>query len=223
MGFDLENFDYNVPQEFLCFSCRKVLQNPLVTDCSHILCSKCFHKRLKKKLKCPVCGNSMGNGGKQLDSSWRNRYESLVMSCTKGCEMPVTLGKLAHHLDSECPLTFAYCSNTGCSKRVRRQNLPQHLSICDYRVLACENCGFRTQFINLRTHQLAKKCGIKKNLHMIVQGRREMNAKVKQHKREVDQDTFRRTLNEREMERSKMWSAIHCNDPNRSVRTELSH
>ena len=82
--------------------------------------------------------------------------------------------------------------------------------------MKCENCAFQTQFLNLRTHQLVTKCGMKRNLHMIVQNRREMNALVREHKRQVDQDTFRRTLDEREVEKNKLWSAIYRNNPTRT-------
>lgn len=217
MGIDLENFNDNVPAEFICPSCRKVVYYPLVTDCFHVLCAKCFNKRAKRRLKCPACGGSMGEGNKKLDSSWRRRYERIKVNCTKGCEMEMTLGELDRHLDEECPLTFAVCSNSGCSKKVRRSDLPEHYKECDYRIVMCENCGFQTRFINVRTHQIVRKCALRKSLHMIVQSRREMDAQVKEHKRQVDEDSFRRTLNERDMEKNKLWTAIYRNNPNRML------
>jgi len=47
---------------------------------------------------------------------------------------------------------------------------------------------------------------------MIVQNRRQMNARVKQHRLKLQEESFQVELGERDLDRAKMWSAIARND-----------
>lgn len=61
-------------------------------------------------------------------------------------------------------------------------------------------------------HQIVQKCLQRTNLHMIVQNRRQMNARVKQHRLKLQEQSFQVELEERDLDRAKMWSAIARND-----------
>ncbi|XP_001630068.3 RING finger protein 151 isoform X2 [Nematostella vectensis] len=216
MGVDLEYFDDPVPSEFLCSYCRKVYLHPLVTGCGHVLCTKCYNKRSIKHLGCPLCGKSMGEGKtSDLDPMWKRRYERIHVNCTKGCEQLITIRDLEAHLKGSCPLTRTICPNSGCNKKSRRRDLPLHLSKCEYREVECEGCGHKTRLVDLRMHQIVKKCTRRKNLHMIVQNRRAMDAAVREHRIHLQGETFKRELQERDLEKMKMWDTIMRNNPNR--------
>lgn len=223
MGLKQEYFDDKIPSEFICSHCHDVFLEPAVLSCSHMLCAKCHRKRMKRKTPtCPVCKHDLRLSDEEVDSEWRKRYESLKINCPKGCEKVLLLRNLNSHYFYHCPLTFTLCVNTGCSKKVRRRDLGLHLKQCDFRMVDCEGCGFRTKYINLRMHQIVQKCLLRTNLHMIVQNRREMNARVKEHRLKLQEESFEIELEERDLDHAKMWSAIARNDISRAVTPNLS-
>ena len=218
MGLKQEYFDEKIPSEFICSHCHDVFLEPTVLCCLHMLCAKCYKKRMKRKTPaCPVCREVLCLSEVKIDRDWRKRYESLKINCPKGCEKVLSLGGVNDHYVYHCPLTFTLCINTGCTKKVRRRDLPSHLKLCDFRTVQCEGCGFRTKYINLRMHQIVQKCLLKNNLHMIVQNRRQINARVKEHRLKLQEESFEIELEERDLDRAKMWGAIARNDISRAV------
>lgn len=218
MGLKQEHFDEKIPSEFICSHCHDVFVEPAVLSCLHMLCAKCYKKRLKRKTPaCPVCRRALCLSEGMIDTEWRKRYESLKINCPKGCEKVLELGNLNDHFVNHCLLTFTFCINTGCTKKVRRRDLTLHIKQCDFRIVQCEGCGFRTRYINLRMHQIVQKCLLRTNLHMIVQNRREMDARVKEHRLKLQEESFEIELEERDLDRAKMWSAIARNDISRAA------
>lgn len=222
MGLGLENFDESVPSEFLCPCCRGIVLDPVLTECDHILCAKCFSKRMKRRQTCPTCAKALAVSEKRINTVWMRRYNRLEVNCTKGCEKLLSLGSLKDHLMSHCPLTFTQCGNTGCCRRVRRLDLASHLAECDFRIVQCEGCSYQTRYMNLRMHQIVQKCLLRRNLHSVVQNRREMSARVKEHRRRLQEESFRRELENRDSEKAKMWSAIMRERPYRAVSPALN-
>ena len=217
MGLELEHFDESIPSEFICQHCRSVLLDPVLTACNHRICAKCFSKRAKRSRRqtCPVCTKQLTASDKEVNALWRHRYNQLQANCPKGCEKTVSLGQLKEHLENQCPLTFARCSNSGCSRRVRRSKIASHLLDCDFRIVECEGCGVRTRYADLRMHQIVQKCMVRMNLHTIVQSRREMDQKVKEYRRKLDEESFRREVQDRGSEKARMWGKTTGNGPSR--------
>ena len=56
---------------------------------------------------------------------------------------------------------------------------------------------------------------------MIVQNRREMNARVKEHRWKLQEESFKIELEERGLDRAKMWGAIARNDISRAATPNL--
>lgn len=218
MGLKQELFVEKIPNEFICSHCHNVFLEPTVLTCLHKLCAKCCQKRTKRKAPtCPVCKQGLCSSDEEIDTDWRRRYESLKMNCPRGCGKDFVLGDLTNHYAHHCQLTFTLCINTGCSKKIRRKDLPFHLRQCDFRIVDCEGCGFKTKYIDLRMHQIVQKCLVRSNRHMIVQNRREMSARLKEHRVKLQEESFEIELEERDVDRAKMWSAIARNNISRSV------
>lgn len=218
MGFKQEHFDEKIPGEFICSHCRDVFLEPVALACQHTLCAKCYKKRMKRKIRaCPVCKKTLCSSEEKIDKEWRKQYESLQINCPKGCEKVLSLGDLSDHYANHCQLTFTICINIGCARKVRRKDLALHLKQCDFRVVQCEGCGYTTKYIHLRMHQIVQKCLLRTNLHMIVQNRREMTSRVKQHRLKLHEESFQIELEERDLDRAKMWSAIARNDISRAT------
>lgn len=213
MGFKQEYFDEKIPGEFICSHCHDVFLEPVALGCHHMLCAKCYKKRMKRKASvCPVCKKALCSSDEKIDTEWKEHYENLKINCPKGCERVLSLGNLNDHFANHCQLTFTLCINIGCARKVRRKDLAVHLKQCEFRVVQCEGCGFTTKYVNLRMHQIVQKCLQRTNLHMIVQNRRQMNARVKQHRLKLQEQSFQVELEERDLDRAKMWSAIARND-----------
>jgi len=191
MGFKQEYVDEKIPGEFICSHCHDVFLEPAALGCHHMLCAKCYKKRMKRKVPvCPVCKKALCSSDEKIDTEWKKQYESLKINCPKGCDKVLSLGNLNDHFANHCQLTFTLCIN----------------------IVQCEGCGFTTKYGNLRMHQIVQKCLQRANLHMIVQNRRQMNARVKQHRLKLQEESFQVELEERALDRAKMWSAIARND-----------
>ena len=222
MGLDLENFDGNVPAEFLCPNCHCVVYEPMLAECSHVFCSKCFKKRSKRNKRCPACGQELSHSFTPVNIEWKNTYEALQINCTKGCGKVVRLGDLQKHLNKFCPLSFVPCRNTRCTRKVRRRDILVHLRHCDFRMVSCEGCGLETRYVNLRMHQIVHKCVRQRNLHAIVQNKRELDAEVKRHRLQLQEESFKRELEDRDAEKAKMLDAIARQNPGRAVSAPTS-
>ncbi|KAK2565449.1 TNF receptor-associated factor 3 [Acropora cervicornis] len=218
MGISQELFVGKISTEFICSHCHDVFLEPTVLTCLHLLCSKCCKKRLKHRAPtCPICKKSLSESNEKVNKYWKARYESLKINCPKGCENVLMLGDLHKHYIHECELTVSLCVNLGCSRKIRRRDMPFHLKQCDFRIVCCEGCGFRTKYVNLRLHQVVQKCLRANNRRMIVQNRREMRERLKEHRSKLQEESFEIEIEERDFDRAKMWSAITRNSRSRSV------
>lgn len=220
MGIKLEHFDGRIPSEFICSHCHDVFLQPAVLSCMHMLCIKCYKKRMRRRSPvCPVCRKDLRlhHIEGKIDTEWKKRYDNLKINCPKGCETVLLLGGLDDHFTNHCPLSFTLCINIGCRKKVRRRDLSLHLERCDFRFVQCEGCGFRTKYINLRMHQIVQKCMIRNNLHMIMQNRREMETRVKEHRLKLQEESLKIELDERDLDRTRIWNAISRNEISRAT------
>ena len=201
MGFDLEKFNGDVPAEFLCSKCHSVVSEPLLAECFHVFCSKCFRKTLKRNKGCPTCGMEVSQSRFPLSLEWKRKYASLQIRCTKGCQKFVSLGNLEKHLVESCPFSLVLCTNDGCTRKIRRRDVSHHSNVCCYRVIECEGCGFRIRYVNLRMHQIG---------HSIIQNQRDLDAKVKKHRLHLQhgEESFKRELEDRGIQKAKLWDAI---------------
>ena len=213
MGFDLEKFNGDVPAEFLCPNCHSVVSEPLLAECSHVFCSKCFKKTLKRNKGCPTCEMEVSQSRFPLSLEWKRKYASLQLRCTKGCQKFVSLGNLEKHLVESCPFSLVLCTNDGCTRKIRRRDVSHHSNVCCYRVIECEGCGFRTRYVNLRMHQIVRQCVRQKNLHSIIQNQRDLDAKVKKHRLKLGEESFKRELEDRDIQKAKLWDAIARQNP----------
>ena len=53
MGFEIKTFVSRVDDAYLCWICKKVLDNPLATPCGHVFCSVCVIRRVVDSRSCP--------------------------------------------------------------------------------------------------------------------------------------------------------------------------
>nr|KAG5697873.1 hypothetical protein BaRGS_017130 [Batillaria attramentaria] len=166
MGLHVHLFEGKVPDDLLCVVCHKVLANPVKNACSHLFCAACLKKRVKtdRARTCPECGARLRLKGETPSVELRLRLLDLVIRCSHDCGKVCKLGELPDHLAEECPKAPVTCPHApnGCKKKVRREDLLEHVEECDWRPVECEACGHRTVYCQLFTHQSRTRCVEKK-------------------------------------------------------------
>lgn len=199
MGLNVKHFqDETVNSKFICSHCHGVFVDPVLCNCGHIFCWVCFKRRKKRQSKCLVCSKELGVSSEALEGEWLKEIAELKIICPKGCTKVVRFELLTHHFDNECDLAFISCTNEGCTKKVKRADLPNHLTKCDFRVVSC-CCGVAVRFLDLRQHQLVQKCVAKQNLQIIVRKRREMERAIREHRLTMQKQCFKEECEQRRL------------------------
>lgn len=206
MGLNLKHFeDGDIEPNFICSHCHGVFVDPVLCKCSHILCWICFKRRKKRKLNCLACSDELGVSSGALQSEWLKELCAFRVICPKGCKKIFPFEFLTEHFDNECEFALTTCTSSGCTRKVRRTDLPVHLETCDFRIVSC-CCGAKTRFMDLRQHQIAQKCVVKQNLQTIVRKRREMEQAIKEHRLNMQRRCFEEECEQRRLIRSKQGS-----------------
>ena len=219
MGLNIKHFEEDiVDSSFICSHCHGVFIDPVLCKCGHVLCWVCFKRRKKRKLNCLVCLEELAVSCEALDGEWLKNIGELKVLCPKGCKKVVAFEFLTQHFENECEFALTSCTNKGCSKKVRRIDIPDHLTKCDFRLVSC-CCGAQIWLNDLRQHQLAQKCVAKQNLQTIVRKRREMEQAIKEHRLNMQKQCFEEECKQRRLIKSKQGSAIRTTTA-LSVRSE---
>ena len=143
-----------------CSLCRKILKEPMLTECcgTH-LCKTCAQPniRYEKLQECHKCDRQTVSC--ILDKpKWRNVLE-LKVKCPfqeQGCEWTREIGESYDHLIVECEHMSFEC-NHGCGKKLVRQKIADHLEKhCPKRQVTCEHCNERGEAEAIRGDHLLK-------------------------------------------------------------------
>ncbi|KAI2799124.1 E3 ubiquitin-protein ligase NRDP1 [Blomia tropicalis] len=106
MGFDTEQFDDEINEEFICTICAGVLEDPLITHCDHLFCFKCIHDWLRANRTCPIDRLNLRKCMlKPAPRSIRNIINRLPIQCDfqpDGCPQRIPLEQYRAHL-KQCP------------------------------------------------------------------------------------------------------------------------
>lgn len=189
MGLNVKHFEEVVDSQFVCSHCHGVFVDPVLCQCSHILCWSCYKRRKKRSKTCLLCSDELSVCSQPLANDWTKQLGALKVICTKGCTAVFCLDQLTDHFARDCPFSMTSCTNKGCSKKIRRLDLDDHLKKCDLSIVTC-CCGTQTRFVDLRTHQMAQKCVLKQNLQSIVRKRREMEQAIRDHRVNMQKKCF---------------------------------
>ena len=196
MGLDVNLFEEEVSDEFLCKLCNRVLLNPLVAGCSHVFCEPCLLRRIKSKVsksQCPTCMSEL-DPDTFLTSSidFKLRLLNLKIKCSNHCGDTFALGDLPDH-NEICHNAPVFCEfkKKGCQKTVRRIDLKKHLDECDFRPVECEACGYKTIYRDLFTHQSRVRCLEKKLKQQIIRERRVSSQQIQKHRDKMFREKIR--------------------------------
>ena len=143
------DFVKDLPDDYSCMICVKVLNEPHLTDCcgQHFcqLCLERWFERQGKKI-CPHCRSESFSHMRYLPL--KRKVDSLQVYCTfkkNGCDKITTVGELNSHADN-CGFAPVACTQ-NCGEMILRKDLAQHCSsVCWQRKIKCKYCGEKDLF-----------------------------------------------------------------------------
>ena len=137
-------FVKELPDDFQCVICAKVLNEPHLTDCcGQHFCQACLEQWFKKQEKkiCPHCRSESFTHMRYLPL--KRKIDDLDVYCPnqgEGCKVITKFGKLSSH-KNECGFARVICTQ-GCGKLIFRKDLTQHCgNECSKRKIKCKYCG----------------------------------------------------------------------------------
>lgn len=140
MGFDTLRFIGEVDEEFHCYICSLVLENPVQTSCEHHFCRHCISEWLTVNQLCPVDREPLSQPHlKPLNRSFRNLWNKLKMKC----EFRKALLSMNQ---CQCLRIFVFIESEGCEEVVKLEHLQAHLTTCEYISITCDK-GCNLQMI----------------------------------------------------------------------------
>lgn len=107
MGFDVEQFEEEISDEFVCPICSGVLDDPQTTHCDHLFCKACITDWLNRRETCPI-------------------DRCLLRACMLR-PAPRAIRNLLSRLKIRC-LYF----DDGCPEQMKLEHYKQHISSCKF-------------------------------------------------------------------------------------------
>ena len=137
-------FVKDLPNDYQCMICAKVLNEPHLTDCcGQHFCQACLEQWFEKQTKkeCPHCRSETFTHIRSLPL--KRKIDELEFYCPNqqgGCKEIMKLGALDDH-KNVCGFAKVTCTQ-GCGKLILRKDLTQHCNNeCPKRKIKCKFCG----------------------------------------------------------------------------------
>ncbi|KAJ5072296.1 tnf receptor associated factor [Anaeramoeba ignava] len=156
-----EYFEYvdpidKISPSLICKICMLPFVDPVVSDCKHTFCAKCFESAKKSNQKCPVCGEELKiTENNTLHEVFKNMVDGLLIKCPnhiKSCEHICARNEIKEHL-KQCPFQEVTCENEGCEEKILRKDQEKHNEICAFKLVDCpQKCGAKLQLSQVEEH-----------------------------------------------------------------------
>ena len=139
------SFIDKVPEEYNCFICTNILDEPVLTACcGQHFCKLClenwFEVRQTRDKSCPHCRE---NCNYIKDLRQKRKIDILKVYCPnrkQGCGQIFACGELDSHLGT-CGFVTVTCTN-NCGKHMLRKDHQKHCKQeCSRRKVRCQHCG----------------------------------------------------------------------------------
>ena len=129
--------------ELECIICKNLAYNPHQSKCcGHTMCYDCAHRWGKRNDYCPQCGGPPLEIA--VDTRTKRHISNLTVYCThyrSGCEWKGSFNTVRDHLSEDCPYEDVECGNDGCTERLQRWYLAEHMDReCSMRIVKCPCC-----------------------------------------------------------------------------------
>ena len=149
-GYQCKFID-EVPDDFLCKSCRNVARQPHLTSCcGEQFCHTCIAAILQDKKPCPSCKKETFTIS--MDKRDHRRILALRVCCVmkeRGCQWMGKVEQLDTHVDEntgDCQYVDVACPEK-CGQQVQKHQLITHITNeCPKRDFNCVHCGFKATY-----------------------------------------------------------------------------
>ena len=123
----------------------------------HVSCVMLMLSRwLSEHRSCPCCRSPITTEDlRPIHRVWREKLVELRMKCYNsdhGCTAVVSIEELPDHL-STCQYAHVPCPHTACPEVVIRTMLDEHVRVCEHRMILCDDCGLEFQAIASESHK----------------------------------------------------------------------
>jgi hypothetical protein len=158
-SLDLDDFVEEARQivkDYKCPFCEGIYLNPVVDNCGHVFCKRCINHFIETHDKCPFSGWKLEEKNIQKIVLIGDILEKQTVFCKNRhfhCEWLGKLSELDAHLNIECRRQVVKCPHNGCENSVFREDLEDHTSACEWRIVACSDCHILTPYIEVKNHQ----------------------------------------------------------------------
>jgi len=152
--------DINI-QSIQCPICYDVCTDAVIENaCGHTFCSKCLEQLFKTSkdgiIKCPQTRTTFTKDQTGPNRALRDLISQLKVACVqkyKGCLWQGSYFQLEKHLKNECRKVRLKCLNTECNFLKKRRFAENHISQCEFRLIACHMCNQKFTAKNFKEHE----------------------------------------------------------------------
>ena len=137
------NFVVELPDDFMCMICSKVLIEPHVTDCcGQHFCQSCLDEWFRKQggKNCPHCRSERFSHILYLPL--KRKIQALKVYCPNqkyGCGTTISINDFKGHVE-KCSFANVACE-LGCGRSMLKKDSKQHLTNeCPKRKVKCQHC-----------------------------------------------------------------------------------
>ena len=153
-GYDLSFTD--PPDDLLCMICHHVAKEAhQVECCGKVFCETCIKKAKERIGSCPNCRAESSKFKIFCDRMSGRRIKHLKLSCEnedRGCDWSGIFEEYDAHV-TECGFVVVDCPNDGCTDKLLKKFLHEHLSLaCRRRLVQCPVCKDKVVHEEMQTH-----------------------------------------------------------------------
>lgn len=157
---DFSDESKNGIEEYTCPLCKGIYYNPVVGVCGHTYCKACFDTFISryqkcegedKKVICPICMEVFPAYPSDL-IFMKKLLEKKEIYCKNKCGWIGKISSLNEHF-KVCQKQIVKCPLDNCSLSLLREQLPEHLSKCEYRIIQCEFCHECHTYVKTDEHK----------------------------------------------------------------------
>ena len=139
--------DQEYLDKFICGICENVCDDPVIQccGCENLYCRKCllfYYDHYNRE--CPECKQVSKEPTKVESAYITIRLKKMkCINYTNNCTWKGRCAEYAEHILNKCPKEIINCPFKGCIIKLRREEMEEHMKICDYMEIACEKCNLK--------------------------------------------------------------------------------
>lgn len=142
----------DIVSDYICPLCQGVYLSPIIDNCGHIFCEKCFSLFYSKYRKCPITKEILDKAptSVKIISQILDKQMLKCKNKLRGCGWTGHLKELDNHIQKDCMKQMFVCENEGCNEQLLREKKNEHLKVCRFKK---EKCPYCEKLFKLNEHE----------------------------------------------------------------------